>query len=86
MFWTVPDGETVGLHEGRVVVGSCEGSEVVGTVVGDETVGFKVGAEKEGAKEGSFVGIVSFRTVIPWLDDFVSSQLSKSMQTSCEGR
>jgi len=59
------DGETVGLHEGRVVVGSCEGSEVVGTVVGDETVGFKVGAEKEGAKEGSFVGIVSFRTVIP---------------------
>jgi len=50
------DGETVGLHEG---------CDVVGTVVGDETVGFKVGAEKDGAKEGSFVGIVSFRTVIP---------------------
>jgi len=34
-------------------------------VVGLEMVGFVVGAENEGAKDGSFVGIVSFRTVTP---------------------
>jgi len=59
------DGRVVGLGEGFVVVGSEVGSEVVGVRLGFEIVGLKVGAEKEGGNEGSFVGIVSFRTVIP---------------------
>lgn len=70
------DGAMVGLNEGSDIVGVAVGSEIVGSAVGYEAVGFEVGAEKEGANEGSFVGIVSFRTVIPQFDPVVFSQLS----------
>jgi len=74
------DGVPVGNSEGCEVVGMEVGSEDVGALVGDDEVGADVGIEKDGSMLGSFVGITSFRTVLPCRACVVSSQPFKSWQ------